>query len=180
MDYFEKQIRTVNRYNGLIVGVRVDSVQLSNGNNTLREVVEHPGGVTVIPVDENGYAYCVRQYRYPMEEELLEVPAGKLEPGEDPFECAKRELSEETGITARNYIFLGAMYPSPGFCREILYAYLATGLEYGESHPDENELLNVEKVHLDELHRMVMSGDITDAKTIIAVLKAKIVLGGAK
>lgn len=176
MDYIETHQKTLNGYEGLIVNVRLDKVAMPNGAVTLREVVEHPGGVTVIPVDEQGYVYCVRQYRYPMGEELLETPAGKLETGEDPLECAKRELSEETGISAKEYISLGKMYPSPGFCRETLYAYLATDLEYGEAHPDENELLNVEKVHIDELHRMIMTGELVDAKTVIAVMKARAVL----
>ena len=176
MEYKETPIRTINRYDGIVVGVRVDSVELSNGSIVMREVVEHPGGVTVIPVDEGGYVFCVRQHRYAFGESLLETPAGKLEYGEDPLECAKRELSEETGITAGEYISLGKMYPSPGFCHETLYAYLARDLEYGESHPDENEFLDVEKIHISELYRMVMSGEICDAKTIIAVMKAKTIL----
>ena len=178
MSYKETFIHTENKHDGLIVTVMLDSVRLSNGSTAKREIVEHPGGVTVIPVDEDGNVYCVRQYRYAMGEELLETPAGKLEHGEDPLDCAKRELSEETGITAKNYTYLGKMYPSPGFCRETLYAYLATGLEQGESHPDTDELLNVEKIHIDKLYRMVMDGELADAKTIIAVMKAKVVLGG--
>jgi len=176
MEYKETHMHTINRYDGIVVGIRVDSVELSNGSIVMREVVEHPGGVTIVPVDEDGYVFCVRQYRYAFGESLLETPAGKLEYGEDPLECAKRELSEETGITAGEYISLGKMYPSPGFCYETLYAYLARDLEYGEAHPDENEFLDVEKIHISELYRMVMSGEICDAKTIIAVMKAKAIL----
>jgi len=176
MDYTETLVRHINGYNGLITSTTLDRVMLQNGEHTLREVVEHPGGVTVIPIDEEGYVYCVRQFRYPMLEHLLEVPAGKLEKEEEPLQCAQRELSEETGISAGEYTYLGKVYPSPGFCREILYIYMARGLSFGTPHPDCNEFLDVEKVHIDELVRLVMNNDITDAKTVIAVLKAKNIL----
>lgn len=173
MDNTEKLFKRVCSYNGVITTTYLDRVVLSNGQQSLREVVEHPGGVTVIPVDDDGNVWCVRQYRYPMGEHMLETPAGKLEKGEDPKDCAVRELSEETGITAREYVYLGEICPSPGFCRESIYIYLALGLEYGESHPDENELLDVEKHNLDELWDMVMKNELRDAKTVIAVMKAK-------
>lgn len=173
MDYTETLVRTFNSYKGLITSTTLDLVALQNGEQTLREVVEHPGGVTIIPIDEDGYVYCVRQYRYPIGEHILEMPAGKLEKNEAPLDCAVRELSEETGIHADEYIDLGKVYPSPGFCRETLYIYMARGLHFGVSHPDENEFLDVEKIHLDELFRLVMSNELTDAKTVIAVLKAK-------
>lgn len=180
MDYTETLIKQLGGYNGIIIRTHLDSVLLQNGCNSLREVVEHPGGVTIIPVDEDGYVYCVRQFRYPVAEHLLEVPAGKLEPDEAPIHCAMRELSEETGISADEYINLGEIYPSPGYCREILYIYMARGLHYGKSHPDENEFLDVEKVHIDELFDMVMENDIPDAKTVIAIMKAKVLLDKEK
>ena len=176
MDYTETLVRHINGYNGLIINTTLDRVVLQNGEHTLREVVSHPGGVTIIPIDDDGYVYCVRQFRYPMSEHLLEVPAGKLEYGEEPFLCAGRELSEETGITASEYIDLGKIYPSPGFCKEILYIYMARGLSFGIPHPDHNEFLDVEKIHIDELVRLVMNNEITDAKTVIAILKAKNIL----
>ncbi|NCB74157.1 MAG: NUDIX hydrolase [Clostridia bacterium] len=176
MDYTETLVRHINGYNGLITNTTLDRVVLQNGEHTLREVVEHPGGVTVLPIDEDGFVYCVRQFRYPMSEHLLEVPAGKLEYGEEPLLCAIRELSEETGINAREFLDLGKVYPSPGFCRETLYIYMARGLSFGSAHLDHNEFLDVEKIHIDELFRLVMNNEIADAKTIIAVLKAKNIL----
>lgn len=176
MDYTETLVRHINGYNGLIINTTLDRVVLQNGEQTLREVVIHPGGVTIIPIDDEGFVYCVRQFRYPMSEHLLETPAGKLEYGEEPLSCAVRELSEETGIVAEEYIDLGKIYPSPGFCKEVLYIYMARRLSFGTSHPDHNEFLDVEKIHIDELVRLVMDNEITDAKTVIAVLKAKNIL----
>ncbi len=173
MDCTEKRIDGEIKYKGVIVTVRLDRAQLVNGKIVKREVVEHPGGVTVLPVDENGVCTMVRQFRYPFGRMILEAPAGKLEPGEDPKESAVRELSEETGLTADEWIDLGACCTSPGFSSEVLHIYLALGLHEGRSHPDEDEFLNTEKIPLEELSRMVMAGEIDDAKTIVAVLKAE-------
>lgn len=173
MECFEKKIDGETLYRGLIVNVRRDRAKLINGNVVGREVVEHPGGVTILPVEEDGTAWCVRQFRYPLCREMLEAPAGKLERGEDPIDCAVRELSEETGLTADELVYLGPCCTSPGFSTEILHIYLARGLHPGKMHPDADEFLNVEKQSLDSLVDMVMSGEIDDAKTIIAVLKAK-------
>lgn len=168
----EKTLSSKVVYTGRIVKVKQDTAELQNGKEVYREVVEHPGGVTVIPVDENMNVISVRQFRYPFMKETLEVPAGKLEYGEDPFECAVRELSEETGITAGRMISLGSIYPSPGYCSEILYIYLALDLCYGCAHPDEDEFLNVLKVPLDEFIDLIMRDEVHDAKTVVAVLKA--------
>ena len=180
MDCFEKKIDGELKYEGVIVNVRLDRAELCDGSVVRREVVEHPGGATILPVDDEGYCYCVRQFRYPFGKLMLEAPAGKLEYGEDPKECAVRELSGETGFTADEIIYLGPDCSSPGFSTELLHIYMARGLHKGESHPDEGEFLSVEKHHIDELADMVMSGEIEDGKTIIAVLKAKRILDAEK
>jgi ADP-ribose pyrophosphatase len=174
MEFIEKRIDGKTIYEGIIVNVRRDRAELVNGNIVGREVVEHPGGVTVIPVEDDGTVWCVRQFRYPFRREMLETPAGKLERGEDPMLCAVRELSEETGLSADEFFDLGRCCTSPGFSTEVLHIYMARGLHHGAMHLDHNEFLNVERHSLDELTAMVMSGEIDDAKTIIAVLKAKL------
>jgi len=173
MVFYEKQVETETVYRGLIVNIRRDTAQLQNGQLAPREVVEHPGGVGIIPVTDDNKVLMVRQYRYPMEEELLEIPAGKLDEGESPLHCAIRELSEETGCTAGRIVDLGATYPSPGFCREVLYLFLALDLRSGAMHLDENELLSVEPVAIDELVDKIMANELPDGKSIIGILKAK-------
>lgn len=173
MEYLEKRLTGETKYTGIIVNVRLDNAELVNGDIVKREVVEHPGGVTILPIDEDGFCYMVRQFRYPFGRMMLEAPAGKLEKGEDHREGAVRELSEETGLSADEIIYMGACCTSPGFSTEVLHIYLALGLHSGKSHPDEDEFLDVEKHSLAELSQMVMSGEIDDGKTIVAVLKAE-------
>ncbi len=172
MAFYEKTLESQEIYNGKIIRVRRDKVELINGDTSTREVVEHQGGVGILAIDSDGFGYMVRQYRYPIESELLEIPAGKLESGEDPLECAVRELSEETGLSAGQMIPLGSFLPSPGYCRETLYVYLALDLQSGERHLDKDEFLSVERIPFDKLVDMVMSGEITDGKTAIGILKA--------
>ena len=179
MAFFEKTVKSDIKYVGRIVTIRDDTVELQNGNLSHREVVEHNGGVGIVAVDDDGFVYLVRQYRYPMERELLEVPAGKLEQGEDPFECAVRELSEETGFTAGKMSYLGKLYPSPGHCRETLYLYLAQDLTGGARHLDPDEFLDVERYPFDEALRMVTDGTICDAKTSLGLLLAEKVIRGS-
>ena len=178
MDFVEKQVETETVFEGRIVKVRRDVAEMHNGVKALREVVEHPGGVGIVPVMSDNTVLMVRQYRYPMEKVLLEIPAGKLDANEAPLDCAIRELSEETGCTAGRYIDLGATFPSPGYCRETLYLYLALDLVPGEMHLDENEFLSVERIALDDLIDMIMANELNDAKTIIGIMKAKQYLGG--
>lgn len=173
MTFHEKQIDTESIFEGKIFSVRKDTVELQNGHHSSREVVDHPGGVGIVAITDDNEVILVRQYRYPMELEILEIPAGKLEIGEDPYECAVRELSEETGYSAGKVVDLGAIYPSPGFCRETLYLYLALDLKEGKMHLDDNELLCVEKHDLNKLYDMIMKNEICDAKTVVGVLKAR-------
>ena len=176
MECVEKRIDGELKYSGVIVRVRLDRAQLENGRIVLREVVEHPGGVGILPVDEEGNCYMVRQFRYPFSRRLLEIPAGKLEYGEDPLECAVRELGEETGFTAEELIPLGRCLTSPGFSSEVLHLYLARGLRAGKAHPDEDEFLNVEKYTFSELLAMADRNELEDGKTVIAVLRAARIL----
>lgn len=178
MDYTEKKLRRLNTYEGIIINVGLDRVRLPDGSEAFREIVEHPGGACILPVDSEGNAYCVRQYRYPIGEHLLEAPAGKLERGEDPLVCASRELGEETGFTAGRIVPLGAYHSSPGFSSERLYLYLALDLSRGEAHPDEGEFLDLVKLPFSELLAMVKRGEISDGKTAIAVLQTEHILAG--
>lgn len=173
MKFSEKQVSTKTAYEGRIITVKNDMAELLNGSIVYREVVEHPGGVAIVPVTLEGEVHMVRQFRYPVCSELLEIPAGKLEAGEDPYDCAVRELSEETGCTAGRIVSLGSFYPSPGFSSEVLYIYLATDLAPGDMNLDEDELLAVETIPLETLEARILSGEIRDAKTIIGILKAK-------
>lgn len=172
MDFFEKTIKTDVKFEGRVFKTRVDTVKLPDGSISTREIIEHPGGVAIIAVDENGYVPMVTQFRKPFEKIIMELPAGKLEEGEDPLQCGMRELEEETGFKAKNFVFLGGFMPSPGYAKEILYVYLATDLYEGQVNLDEGEFLNVEKIHIDKLEQMVMDNEIEDAKTVIGILKA--------
>ena len=178
MDYTETMLESREIYSGRIIRVHVDEVELSDGTRSRREIVDHHGGVAVLPVDAEGYAYCVRQYRYAYGKSLLEAPAGKLEPGERPEDCALRELSEETGFTAGRLVPLGWLYPSPGYCSEVLYLFLATGLKPGRAHLDPGEFLDVERHSLAELEEMVLRDELHDAKTVTAVWRARRFLAG--
>lgn len=151
----------------------MDKAELFNGHIVKREVVEHPGGVTILPIDGEGNCYMVEQFRYPMGRMMLEAPAGKLEYGEEPLSSAERELSEETGFTAEEMVYLGRYCTSPGISTEVLHIYLALGLKAGKTHPDEDEYLNIKKLPLSQLVNMVMAGEIDDGKTAVALLKAE-------
>ena len=176
----ETPLRSITRYEGVVIDVRLDLARLPDGSTALREVVEHPGGVAVLPLEPDGTVWCVRQFRYPFAEELLEIPAGRLEPGETPEAAARRELKEETGLTADTLTPLGRQYATPGYCGEVLHVYLARGLHQGRAHLDPGEFLNVEKHTLDELAEMSVTDRLRDVKTAVAVLKTKLLLSGTE
>ena len=174
MNLEEKQLSAEYMYEGRIIKLRRDTALLPNGNTATREVVEHNGGVCVAALTDNNELLMVKQYRYPYSEVILEIPAGKRDSKEEvPLECGKRELKEETGAIAQKFIFLGELYPTPGYCEEIIWLYAATGLTFGETNPDEDEFLDVERIPLDTVIDMIMKGEIKDAKTQTAVLKLK-------
>lgn len=175
MNLEEKQLNFDYKFKGRIINLRQDTALLPDGNTATREVVEHPGGVCVAALTDQDELLFVRQWRYPYGETTLEIPAGKRDKsGEDPLECGKRELKEETGATAENYIDLCPLYPSPGYVNEIIWCYLATGLTFGEQNTDDDEFLDVLRIPLEKAVQMVLTGEIKDAKTQIAVLKVKL------
>ena len=164
-------------YQGKIINLRRDTVVLEDGREALREVVEHSGGVGVLPLDGDGSVYLVRQYRHGAGKVLLEIPAGKRSPGEDPLACGRRELLEEVGATAEEYVFLGDLLPTPAYCEEVIPVYLAKGLSFSEQNLDDGEFLRVEKIPLAELLEQVLRGEIEDAKTQSAALKTAVLEG---
>ena len=177
MDLTERTLRREDKFTGRILTVHVDTVTLPNGETALREVADHPGGVAVLALDGENNVLTVTQYRYPFGKPLLEIPAGKLDhPGEDPYAAGLRELEEETGAVPGIYEPLGRILPSPGCYGETLHLYLARELRMSEQHLDEDEFLNVERIPFDEMVRRCLDGEIEDAKTVAAVLKAKLLL----
>lgn len=174
MELTEKTLSSEKIFDGRILHVRRDTVLLPNGHQSTREVVDHPGGVCVLALDDQERVLVVSQFRYPYGEVLRELPAGKLEYGEDPAQAAIRELREETGAVAGTFQPLGELYPSPGYCGEIIRMYLARDLSFGDTDPDEDEFLGLERVPFSQLVEQVLSGEIKDAKTIAAVLKVKL------
>lgn len=177
MEFKEEMVSQETVYEGVIVNVRRDKARLMDGRITNREVVEHPGGVAILPLFDDGTVPLVRQFRYPFGAVVEELPAGKLEKGEDHRLAALRELEEEVGARCGKLTYLGCLYASPGFSSEVLHMYLAQELTQGECHPDEDEFLEVERVPFARLAERVMAGEITDAKTVALVLKAKLLLG---
>lgn len=178
MAYFEnlKEIKTDSQeiFDGAIVHLFKDTVTLPNGHTATREVIRHIGAVAVVPLTDDGKVIVERQFRYPLDQVITEIPAGKLDSAaEDRLSAAKRELEEETGYTAQKWIELGDFHPTAAYCDEKITLYLATGLHQGERHLDEDEFLNVEAVPLEELISDIMAGRITDGKTQVALLKVQ-------
>ena len=156
-------------YQGRVVKLRVDTIEVADGLNVRREVVEHPGAVVIVPVDGEGRVLWIRQYRYAVDKELLELPAGTLEPGEGPEACARREVAEETGFAAATLEPLGRFYTAPGFCTEFMHALAAAGLSPApDARADDDEEIEVEPLAIEESLARIDSGDVSDAKSIAA------------
>lgn len=171
MIYDEKTVSSEKIFDGKVIKLKVDRVELPDGAVGIREIVNHPGGVGIVAVDDNEDIYLVRQYRKPLEKVIYEIPAGKLDSGEPVEECGVRELKEETGLVADVFEYLGYIYPSPGFTDEITHIYYANGLSQGDDNLDEDEFLEVEKMPFKKAYDMVMNGDINDAKSVFGILK---------
>ena len=176
MELTEKMVSSQTIFEGKIIKVMKDQAQLPDGSLAGREVVAHPGGVCVLALDEDRTVTLVKQFRYPIQRQLVELPAGKLEYGEEHYPAAVRELSEETGLEAAEWTYLGYMLSSPGFCTERIHMYLARGLTRQKQHLDEDEFLDVLAVPFEKLVEQVMDGTITDGKTVAATLKTKVLL----
>lgn len=169
MDLTEKTLHSREIFAGRIVHLRVDTVELPDGQQSTREVVEHAGAVAVVALDEADNIILVKQYRKPIERVLMEIPAGTLEEGEDPLECARRELAEETGYNALHWEKILSYYSTPGFTDELLHVYLATGLTGGTPNPDNDEFVEMVRLPLTEAYKLIFSGQIADGKSIIGI-----------
>lgn len=177
----EKQLSKEYIYKGRVISLRRDIALLPNGAEATREVIEHNGGVCVAALTDDNEVLMVKQFRYPYSEIVMEIPAGKRDSkDEDPLECGIRELEEETGAKAEKFIFLGELYPTPGYCGEIIWMYAATGLTFGEQNTDEDEFLTVEKLPLEKAVEMILDGEIKDSKTQAAILKLKLLKDSGK
>ncbi len=169
-----KVIKKEKIFEGVVFDVQVDKIIYDSGNESVREVVVHNGGAVVLPITDEGKLILVKQFRYPFQKFLIEAPAGKLEKGEDTYECASRELTEETGYTSAKITKLGEIYTSPGFCDEILYLYLATDLTAGDHNREEGEFgMEMFAYSISEVDEMIRNGKIVDAKTIAIIYHYK-------
>ena len=167
----EHKLSSEMKFDGKLIKVTYDVAEV-NGKEAWREVVHHPGASAVVAIDDDGRIIMEKQFRYALNDYLLEIPAGKLDAGEDPLVCAKRELEEETGIIASEWISLGTIATSPGFCNEVIHLYVAKGLSKGEIHWDEDEYVEVERYTFDELLQRIKDETIKDSKTLSALLLA--------
>ena len=171
MELTEKFLSREDIFHGRILDLHVDTVLLPNGHTTTREIIDHPGGVGIIAIDEENNVLTVKQFRYTFGTVLEEIPAGKLEYGEEPAQAALRELREETGATCSKLTPLGEIFPSPGGFGEVLHLYLAEGLSFGHQEPDEDEFITFRRTPFHDLLHRVLSGEIKDGKTVAGVLK---------
>lgn len=170
MEFGEKTIEEKNIYNGKIVKLDLEVVELPNGKTSNREIVRHPGGVAILAFKDQDTVLFVEQFRKPLDKAIYELPAGKLEYGEDSKTCAERELEEETGYKAESLEYLGKIVSSPGFCDEYIYIYKAEKLYQGKIGGDEDEFINIHEFRMQDIKRMIKSGEIFDAKTICAFM----------
>jgi ADP-ribose pyrophosphatase len=169
-ELYEKKIKSSIIFKGGIIDLYLDEVELPNGNIATREKVSHPGAVCIVPVTGNGSILLVRQFRYPVGEILMEIPAGKIDENELPVECAKREMKEEVGATGGKLIHLNTFYSSPGFCNETMHLYMAENFKKGENCLEDDEFLKVVEVEMEDALSFIESGKLRDAKTIIGIL----------
>lgn len=174
MNLNEKTLSSETLFEGKIVTLKRDVVELSNGNQSMREVVEHIGGVCIVALDDEQNIYLVKQFRYPYKTQLLELPAGKKEKGEAPELTASRELKEELGFTAKELVEIAQVYPTVAYVNEVIHVYRATGLTQEEQCLDEDEFLEIVKLPLKQAYDMVMNGEINDSKTMVGVMKTYI------
>jgi ADP-ribose pyrophosphatase len=165
-------------FEGKVVRLYLDKVRLPNGKEAEREVVLHWGAVGMVALDDEEKVYLVRQYRHPVGRELIEIPAGKLDPGEEPLDCARRELMEEIGYSADEWRELASFYTSPGFSDEMLHLFLARNLKEGVADPEEDEFLEIIHLPLQEALRMVARGEIQDSKTIVGLALCSMYING--
>jgi ADP-ribose pyrophosphatase len=181
MNYLEeKTTSSKSIYDGRILHMFVDEVELPDGSSAEREIVRHPGGACVAALDSENNLYFVRQFRYPYKEVVLELPAGKLEKGSTPLENAKRELKEETGCTGYSFISLGQLYPSTGYTDEIIHLYACRVESVGEQEPDDDEFIKTERIPFNKALEMVLNNQLPDAKTQTAILKLDALLRNSK
>ena len=180
MELTEKKLSSQEIFDGVAIHLYRDEILLPNGKTGVREVIRHPGAVCVLPIKEDGNVVFVNQFRYAFNKVTLEAPAGKLDKGELPLDAAKRELHEETGLSANNIVYLGEMYTTPALIDEIIHLYLATDLVSGEQDLDADEFINVIEIPLNEAEEMVMNGLIKDSKTQTLILKASRYLNSRK
>ena len=179
--FVEKTVSSELLFDGKVIHVYRDDILLPDGNPAYREYNRHIGAVCVIPITDKGEVICVRQYRYPIGDVLLEIPAGKLDfKGEDPESAALRELREETGATCERLTYLGKYLGSPAILDESIHMYMAEGLTFGDTDPDEDEFIESVRIPLPELVEMIMAGEVPDGKTQIAALRAEKILSARK
>lgn len=174
---FEETVASEKIFEGRVFEVELKDIKTSEGRMAKREIVKHPGGACILPMDDEGNCYFVKQFRSPFEKVMLEAPAGKLEKGEAPIDCVAREITEETGFVAHKIESVGCIAATPGYCSEIISIFIGTDLEFTGGDPDQNEYLATVKMPLKEALEMAENGQITDGKTLVLIYKAARRLG---